>query len=85
MKRCVLLLLLTLPLFACGSYKAVVTPHDPASLWNLQQARDYVAQERYELAREHYLKSLAAGNTPELRRIIAHELQSVDTIIQTQR
>lgn len=87
MKRCALLLLFTLLLSACGlfSQRAVVTPYDANSLWNLQLGRNYAAQGRYELAREHYLMALAASNDPETRKVIAHELQSTDTILKTQR
>lgn len=69
---------------ACGK-EASVAPYDPASLWNMQQARNYTAQGRYELAKEHYLLALAASKESGTRRIISHELQSVDKMIQTQR
>ncbi len=87
MKR--LALALAVPLFAgfvlCACARIAVAPHDPACLWNMQQARNYTAQGRYELAKEHYLLALAASNEPETKSAIAHELQSVDKMIQTLR
>lgn len=71
-------------LTACAK-EAVVVPYDPACLWNMQQAKNYTAQGRFELAREHYLLALAANNDPQTKRVIAHELQSVDKMIQTRR
>lgn len=85
------LVMSSLLLAGCGVTKhfsgerAVVTPYDTNCLWNLQQGRDYAAQGRYELAKEHLVMALAASNDPETRRIIAHELQSTDMMIQSQR
>lgn len=77
-------LLAGLLLSACGK-EAAVAPYDPACLWNMQQARNYTAQGRYELAKEHYLLALAASSESRTKRVIAHELESVDKMIQTQR
>jgi hypothetical protein len=65
--------------------KMAVVPYDPNCLWNLKMGRDYAAQGRYELAKEHYLMALAASNDPETRELASHELQSVDMMIKTQR
>ena len=65
--------------------RTVVVDHDPNSLWNLKVGRDYVAQGRYELAKEHYLMALASSNDHELRNVITQELAAVDLMIQTQR
>lgn len=77
-------LLAGLLLGACSKEVAVV-PHDPACLWNMQQARNYTAQGRYELAKEHYLLALSASKEPDTKRVIAHELKSVDTMIRARR
>ena len=92
MKR---ILLITLPCLllagGCGmtSYLSndavAVAPYDPNCLWNLKVGRDYVAQGRYELAKEHYLMALAASNDAETRQLVTHELESVDLMIKTQR
>jgi hypothetical protein len=47
--------------------------------------KNYMAKGRYELAREHLLLALAASDNVETRNVIAHELNSVDLMIQTQR
>lgn len=55
------------------------------SLLNYRIARDYAADGRYELAREHYLLALAAAGTPELRNSLARELSGVDKMIKSLR
>ncbi len=62
-----------------------VIPYDPNCLSHWQQGREYVAQGRYELAREQYLMALAASNTEETSTQLSHELHSVDMMITTQR
>lgn len=64
--------------------RTVVTDHSPNSLVNLQLGRQYVAEGRYELAKEHYLMALAASDDQN-RESIAQELHSVDMMIKTQR
>lgn len=77
-----------IPLFAAlllGCASGPVPPHNSNALWHLQVGRDYAAQGRYELAKEHLLKALASNSDPNLRGRLAHELQSVDTMLETQR
>jgi len=85
---------LLIPLFAilllgCGSGSKrntePVAPHNSNSLWNLQLGRDYAAQGRFELAREHLLMALASNSDPHMRGLLTHELKSVDTMLKTQR
>lgn len=91
MKRVLLLVVPCLMLWACGTAKhfssdrAAVAAQDSNCLWNLQMGRDYVAQGRYELGKEHLLMALAASKNEETRQIIYHDLKSVDLMIQTQR
>lgn len=91
MKRLLLLILLCLMLWACGTSKyfsserGAVEPYNANCLWNLQMGKNYMAKGRYELAREHLLLALAASDNVETRNVIAHELNSVDLMIQTQR
>lgn len=93
MKRLAVLVLPCLLLLAggCGltSYvsneRMAVTPHDPNCLMHLKKGRDYVAQGRYELAKEHYLMAVAACREGESREVATQELKAVDMMIQTQR
>ncbi len=84
-------MLCCLALSGCGlsahfsDERMAVAPYDANSLWNLKLGRDYVAQGRYELAKEHYLMALASSSDAETRTLVAHELQSVDLMIKTQR
>ncbi|MDL2317295.1 hypothetical protein LJC59_09565 [Desulfovibrio sp. OttesenSCG-928-A18] len=68
-----------------SSQRAAVAEHDANCLWNIQIARDYTAQGRYELAKEHYLMALGACNDVESRNLVTHELRSVDLMIKAQR
>lgn len=70
---------------AFSSDRVAVAPYDENALWNLKQGREYAAQGRYELAKEHYLIALASSNDAATHTVISHELRSVDMAIQTQR
>lgn len=91
MRYWTLLLLTALLLPGCGTTKylsgerAAAVQNNPGYLWNLKMGRDYSAQARYELAKEHYLMALAAADTPDARSVAGRELQAVDTMIKTQR
>ncbi len=94
-------LLLTLPgMTGCSSMKnafnsatgteptpeMAATEHNPISIWNFRMAREYSAQGRYELAKEHYLLAYAAaGNDAMLRDALQQELHSIDLMIKTLR
>lgn len=79
-----LLLCLALPLMH-GCTKVAVTPEAEETIFNWTQARDYQAQGRYELARQHYLVALAAARTPETQQTLQRELDSVDRMIEAMR
>lgn len=64
---------------------AAVAPYTADSLHNYKAARDFAAQGRYELAREHYLLALAAATDPYLQDALAVELESVDLMIRSLR
>jgi len=74
-------------LLGCSSnrHTGPVAPHNSNTLWNVQLGRDYAAQGRFELAREHLLMALASNSEPHMREMLNHELKSVDTMIKTQR
>ena len=82
----ILIVLFAMLLFGCATKNTEpVAPHNSHSLWNLQVGRDYAAQGRYELAREHLLMALVSNSDPHMRGLLVHELKSVDAMIQTQR
>lgn len=63
-----------------------LTRHNPVSIHNYKTARDYAAQGRYELAREHYLLAYAAaGDDVVLRDALTRELEAVDMMLHTLR
>lgn len=83
----ILLLLTSLALTAltgCGKQVASVPESDEA-LHNWHQGRTYQAEGRYELAREHYLLSLAAARSDDVRDALAREVDVVDRQIKTLR
>jgi hypothetical protein len=63
----------------------LVVGYNVDSLRNYKAGRDFAAAGRYELAREHYLLSLAAANDQVLRETLAQELDSVDLMIKSLR
>ena len=67
-----------------GSESTAVVHNSAASIHNLQKGRQYVAEGRYELAREHYLFALAASDEMN-KDVIAQELHAVDLMVKTQR
>lgn len=67
------------------SRDAAVAQYGADSLRNYISGRDYAAQGRYELAREHYLLALAATDDPYLQDALAKELESVDLMIRSLR
>ena len=62
-----------------------VVPYNSNSRWHLRLGRDYAAQGRYELAREHLLMALVSNSDALMREMLTHELKSVDAMIQTLR
>ena len=62
------------------------TQHNPVSLMNYKAAREFSAQGRYELAKEHYLLAYAAAEDDSaLRDVLHNELTSIDLMIRTLR
>lgn len=81
-----LILMVSGLLLGCSGKNTEPVPlHNSNTEWHVQVGRDYAAQGRYELAREHLLMALASNSDPYMRGMIAHELKSVDTMIVTQR
>ncbi|UZP67851.1 hypothetical protein N1030_02430 [Desulfovibrio mangrovi] len=65
--------------------EVVVAPYNGNALHNFYMGRQYVAEGRYELAREHYLLALASAREETMRDALVAELQSVDRLIKTLR
>ena len=85
-----LILSLALFLTACSPFgifdpEMASVPYSPETLYNLDRARAFSAEGRYELAKEHYLLALAANRNPNLQDTLATELHSVDMMIKTVR
>lgn len=71
--------------FASACTKVAVIPEAEETVYNWSQARDYQAQGRYELARQHYLLALAAARTAESQQTLQRELDSVDRMLEALR
>lgn len=76
---------------ACGSSRSdecmtvAQAPYSENSLNNLHIGRQYLAQGRYELAREHFLMGLASARNGAMRQRLSQELQAAERMIQAQR
>lgn len=68
----------------CGGRVATVPDSDEA-IQNWHLGRDYQAQGRYELAREHYLLAIAAARTADVHDALARELAVVDRQLRSLR
>ena len=98
MKRIILLLVLMLTLAGCSwkkkaavedprpaQFKVVASPYSANSLENLYIGRQYVTQQRYELARERFLLALASAENENMREQLVSEITAVNRLIQTLR
>lgn len=98
MKRIILLLAVTLALTGCSwkkkaevedprpvQFKVVASPYSTNSLENLYIGRQYVTQQRYELARERFLLALASAENENMREQLVSEITAVNRLIQTLR
>ncbi len=65
--------------------EVAATPHHAHSLWSLHQARGYMSQGRYVLAREHLRMGLATAGDPALRETLNRELAAVNEAIRSRR
>ncbi|TVM18254.1 hypothetical protein DPQ33_05730 [Oceanidesulfovibrio indonesiensis] len=60
-------------------------PYHEHSLWNLYRARDYMAQGRYEIAREHLALARSTAKTKEMQELLDREIAAVNAAIRTRR
>lgn len=94
MRAYVLILILCFaPLLAgCGQkeykqpgYGVATVPYHEQSLQSLMLSRQYMAQGRYELAKQRLLLALAVERDAGMRARLSEELSSADKMIQTMR
>jgi Tfp pilus assembly protein PilF len=60
-------------------------PYHGHTLQNLYLGRSYMAQGRYELARERLLLALSSARDPQMRQLVTAEIEAVDRMIRSQR
>ena len=72
---------------ACSRHESVVAaaPHSYESMYNYQMGKNYLAEGRYELAKERFTLALAASRNPEMQATLVQELEAVNMMIQTLR
>ena len=98
MKRILPLSILALILTGCGVFQqqaaappppepqaVVAAPYHENALYNFHLGRSYMAQGRYELARERYLLALACSHDDDLRLRAAQELEAAQRQIESLR
>ena len=68
-----------------GGENVVSAPYNGNAMQNFYLGRTYMAQGRYELAREHLLAGLASAEDEEMRQRLAMELEAIDKIIASRR
>ncbi|SIN71941.1 hypothetical protein [Halodesulfovibrio marinisediminis] len=68
-----------------AEYKVVASPYSSNSMQNLYIGRQYVAQQRYELAREHFLLALASAEHENMREQLVSEITAVNRLLETLR
>ena len=90
MKRIIYITLFTIfviGMTACSRHESEVAaaPYSYESLYNYQMGKNYLAEGRYELAKERFTLALAANRNPEMQDTLVHELEAVNMMIQTLR
>lgn len=80
------LALVMIPLASIGCARNLThIPDSAEAIANWQTARNFLAQGRFELARQYYLVALAASHSPETQVALKDELEKVDRMIQAMR
>ena len=99
MRHSILLLVLVLALSGCTALTAskqktqvrpvakrvVASPYSSNSMENLYIGRQYIAEQRYELAKEHFLLALASAENENMREQLVSEITAVNRLIETLR
>ncbi|MCG8529983.1 MAG: hypothetical protein MI749_04890 [Desulfovibrionales bacterium] len=65
--------------------QVVSSPYSTNSIQNLYIGRQYVAEKRYELAKEYFLLALASAENETMREQLVTEITSVNRLLETLR
>ena len=68
-----------------AEYQVVASPYSSNSMQNLYIGRQYIAQQRYELAKEHFLLGLASAEHENMREQLVSEITAVNRLLETLR
>ncbi|MEG2005092.1 MAG: hypothetical protein RR014_03555 [Bilophila sp.] len=72
-------------IWIAGCTSIAVIPESGETITNWSLARDYQAQGRYELARQHFLLALASSRTTDSQTTLQREMDALDRMIQAMR
>ncbi len=79
-----LMLTASLAGWGCGS-RVTSMPETSQTVAFWQQARNYQAQGRYELAKQYYQLALAGSRSLETQTVLQREIEAADRMLQTLR
>lgn len=68
-----------------AEYQVVASPYSTNSMQNLYIGRQYISQQRYELAKEHFLLGLASAEHENMREQLVSEITAVNRLLETLR
>ena len=85
MKRSFLLCVAILLAGLLGCARVTSTPESSDTLARWQEARNYQAQGRYELAKQYYQIALAGARTPASQLTLKREIEAVNRMLDTLR
>lgn len=70
--------------WGCGTHVTSI-PESSQTMASWQQARNYQAQGRYELAKQYYQIALAGARSIESQTALEREIEAADRMLQTLR
>ena len=89
MKKMILCLLsllcISIASAGCSGTQVVSAPYADESLVNYKAGKRYLAEGRFELAKECFTLALASSRDPGMRYVIMQEIDSVNMMIETRR
>lgn len=75
--KTIVLLVLSFSLFFLGCTRMMHHPESGETMTHWTMARDFQAQERYELAKQYYTMALASARTVEAQEALRRELDAI--------